>query len=92
MSQTKHPWCWTLHINALTVQGRLLAVDARDALSRAMTTIEPDGKFIGETYDIPADVILEAPGNNQPELDIRGVQPHLGHPFHIHLQRQGLAS
>lgn len=46
-------------------QGVVEAVDARDALSRVMTSDTPSGRLFGEEHGIPIAALAGAPGNLQ---------------------------
>lgn len=56
-------WDWELTSPKGLFSGTVHAMDARDALSRALTSITPAGNLLGIEHAIPVTVIDEAPGN-----------------------------
>lgn len=63
--QTATTWHWTVIGNSAIAGGEVEAVDARDAVSRALTTTfqaAPE-QLIGEFFRVPLSVLDGAPGN-----------------------------
>lgn len=56
-------WNWELTSPKGLFSGTVQAMDSRDALSRALTSITPAGNLLGIEHAIPVAVIDEAPGN-----------------------------
>lgn len=56
-------WNWELTSPKGHFSGAVHAMDPRDAISRALTSITPAGNLLGIEHDIPVTVIDEAPGN-----------------------------
>jgi len=50
--------------------GEVIAIDPRDALSRALTADAGNGQLVAEICRVPIDVIDNAPGNGDTTLDI----------------------
>lgn len=56
-------WNWALKSPKGQFTGAVQAMDPRDALSRALTSVTPRGSLLGIEHAIPVSVIDEAPGN-----------------------------
>ena len=56
-------WNWELTSPKGLFSGTVHAMDPRDAVSRALTSITPAGNLLGIEHAIPVAVIDEAPGN-----------------------------
>jgi len=63
--QNATTWHWKVIGNSSIAAGEVAAVDARDAVSRALTTNCPaaPGQLIGEFFRVPLAVLDGAPGN-----------------------------
>lgn len=63
--QNATTWHWKVIGNSAIAAGEVTAVDARDAVSRALTTSCPaaPGQLIGEFFHVPLSVLDGAPGN-----------------------------
>jgi hypothetical protein len=63
--QNATAWQWKVIGNSAIAAGEVNAVDARDAVSRALTTTCPaaPGQLIGEFFHVPLSVLDGAPGN-----------------------------
>lgn len=84
MDTTRHggsTWIWRLGAGTKKLGGRVLAVDPRDAVSRALTTTMDGGRLVGEAMGIPLTVIDAAPGNQDACFE------HVGDGFTMHVQR-----
>lgn len=71
---TRAPWVYSI-ISKTTEShgvfiGEVIAMDPRDALSRALTTHAGNGMMIGQYCNVPDDVILDAPGNFDTSYEI----------------------
>lgn len=87
---SRAPWVWSVTSKKGTLAGaffgEVIAIDPRDALSRALTSDAGNGQFVATVCGIPIDVIAEAPGNFDTTLDI-----HLEHVA-IKLRKTSLSS
>lgn len=64
------PWEYII-VAALTQSaGTVMAVDARDALSRTLTTKNSEGVMYGSALGISADVLHDAPANATEEYEL----------------------
>ena len=63
MSNAAVTWAWALFANRKRYGGRVLAVDPRDAVSRALTSATDSGRLLGEECAVPVAFIDRAPGN-----------------------------
>lgn len=69
----REPWRWRI-CDAAGVEhsGSVLAVDPRDALSRALTSDAPEGKLLGEALGISCELLRDVPANGD-EGDVANV-------------------
>lgn len=65
-------WNWALTSPKGQFTGTVHAMDPRDALSRALTSITPAGNLLGIEHAIPVTVIDEAPGNADNVYEVEG--------------------
>lgn len=79
--QTKAHWAWMFFGPTSQCNGYVQAVDARDALSRALTSETSSGRLFGDEHGIPVDVLHNAPGNTDTAYDLEG------EGFRMHLQK-----
>lgn len=77
-----HPaWFWKFRSDAgARHAGFIIGRDLRDAVSRVLTSTLPNGQLFGEAYQVPIDVLDEAPGNRQSTLVLE--RPGLRLEFH----------
>lgn len=61
-------WHWEISNRTRTQRGIVSAQDARDALSRALTSDAGSGRLVGEAFDVPVDVLIHAPANGDPSF------------------------
>lgn len=60
----REPWRWRIcDATGVEHSGTVLAVDPRDALSRALTADAPEGYLLGETLGISYDLLRDIPAN-----------------------------
>ena len=59
----KAQWAWSLDTKQGQQAGYLLAVDARDAVSRMLVSTDSSGRFLGEVHAVPPGLIQEVPAN-----------------------------
>lgn len=72
MQARKAKWAWALTSTKGRCSGEVMAVDPRDAVSRALTSETAAGKLVGEAYSIPVDVLNEVPANFSPRYEVLG--------------------
>ncbi|WP_425952948.1 hypothetical protein [Ralstonia pseudosolanacearum] len=71
---TQSPWVWSIvgkrgkFFGVLF--GEVIAVDPRDALSRALTSAAGKDSLVAEVCNVPVEVLDEAPCNGDTSLDI----------------------
>lgn len=65
-------WAWSCTGLKDSFDGRTLAVDPRDALSRALTTELTTGQLVAERFGIPLDVLATAPANHDRAYEVSG--------------------
>lgn len=63
------PWEYIIIGPMTQAAGTVMAVDARDALSRTLTTNNPEGVMYGVALSISADILYDAPGNAVEEYE-----------------------
>lgn len=63
------PWEYIIVSGLTQSAGVVMAVDARDALSRTLTTNNPEGVMHGIALGISADILYDAPGNAAEEYE-----------------------
>ena len=59
----KDVWFWSIEGGFGKREGRVQAIDPRDAVSRALTSEMGDGRLIGEALGVPLTFVAAAPGN-----------------------------
>lgn len=64
------PWEYIIVAAQMQSAGKVMAVDARDALSRTLTTNNSEGVMYGSALGISADVLHDAPANAAEEYEL----------------------
>ena len=72
MQTRKAKWAWALTSTKGCCSGEVLAVDPRDAVSRALTSETSAGKLLGEEFAIPVDALAQVPANFLKHYELQG--------------------
>jgi len=72
MQTRKAKWAWALTSTKGRCSGEVMAVDPRDAVSRALTSETATGKLVGEAHAIPVEVIAQVPANFSQQYELLG--------------------